>query len=87
MPKQSLQAIQKRISQLKVAAKRLELKRRPALRQIVNLARAHSISVGEIKSALSASGMRQNTNTKKTRRQLSKVKPMYRNPKTGERSR
>jgi hypothetical protein len=52
MPKETLEVIQKRIDALMAQAKRLKRKKAPALRRIVSLARANSISIGEIRAVL-----------------------------------
>jgi DNA-binding protein H-NS len=86
MPTRTLQAIQKRIDALLSQAKRLQRKRVPVLRRIVNLARANSISIAEIRAALLGGGKSRAAKKKKTRRGRAKrkVAAMYRNPKTGE---
>jgi DNA-binding protein H-NS len=84
MPKSTLQTIQKRIDALLLQAKRLKRKKTPVLRQIVNLMRAHSISLDEIRAALTGGRKRKSTARKKARRPTRKVAAMYRNPKTGE---
>src|SRR5215510_12150403 len=81
MAKRTLEAIQERISALLSQAKRLEKKRAPALRRIVNLARANSLSISDIRSALLGGGK---PGRRKTKRRTRKVAPMYKNPKTGE---
>ena len=83
MPKGPFQTIQKRIQALLKHAKRLEKKRAPALRRIVNLAKRNSISIAEIRSAL-LGGRAQSKPLKKKARRGRKVAPMYRNTKTGE---
>src|SRR5215208_2194380 len=83
MRKGTLQTIQERIQALLKRAKRLENKRAPALRRIVNLANSNSFSIADIRSALL--GRRQRSKpTKKKARRGRKVAPMYKNPKTGE---
>ncbi|SRR5258706_2311943 len=85
MPKHTLQTIQKRIDALLSQANRLKRKRMPALRQIVNLAKAHSFSIEEIRAALPGGGKRKETTAKKrTRKHSRKYAVKYRNPKTRE---
>jgi|RhiMethySRZTD1v2_1073278.scaffolds.fasta_scaffold2398780_1 DNA-binding protein H-NS len=85
MPSGTLQGIQKRIDALLSQAKRLQRKRVPALRRIVNLARANSISIAEIRAAILGGGRKGRPATKKkTGRRKRKVAAMYKNPKTGE---
>ena len=83
MPQQTLQIIEKRIHALLSQAKRLKRKKLPALRQVVRLVRGHSISIGEIRTALAEGGKGKKTTARKTRRASGKVAPKYRNPRTG----
>jgi DNA-binding protein H-NS len=83
MPKQTLEAVQKRIDGLMAVARRLTRKRAPALRRIVTLARTNGISFFEIRTALAGGGKRRRKSRKPGRR-TRKVAPMYRNAKTGE---
>jgi DNA-binding protein H-NS len=83
MPKGTLQSIQERIQALLKHAKRLENKRAPALRSIVNLAKRNSLSIADIRSALLGRRGRSKP-AKKKARSGRKVAPMYKNPKTGE---
>jgi len=84
MPNQTLQTIQKRIDALLLQANRLKRKRTPALRQIVILARAHDISIGEIRTAVNGSAKRRTVTKKKSRKASRKYAVKYRNRKTGE---
>jgi DNA-binding protein H-NS len=83
MPKGTLQTIRDRIQALLKHAKRLEKKRAPALRRIVNLAKTNSISIADIRGAL-LGGRQRSKPTKKKARGGRKVAPMYKNQKTGE---
>ena len=83
MPRRTLEAIEKDITALLSEAKRLKKKRAPALRRIVTLARANSISIGEIRDALGGGGKRGSPG-RKMKRKTRKVAPLYKNPKTGE---
>ena len=84
MPKETLAVIQKRIDALVARASRLKRKKAPALRRIVELARANSIAIGEIRAALTGGTRKKSLPNKKRRRTKQKVAPMYKNPKTGE---
>src|SRR5215213_1691771 len=84
MPRHTLEAIEKRISALLSAAKRLKKRKAPALRRIVGLARTHGISMGDIRDALFGERKKRSAPPKKKRGITRKVAPMYRNPKTGE---
>jgi DNA-binding protein H-NS len=83
VPRRTLEAIQKKISALVSAAKRLKKERSPALRRIVSLARANSISIADIRDALAGGRKARTTPRKKKRRTSRKVAAMYRDPKTG----
>ena len=74
--------IERRIEALRLQAEKLEQREKiPALHEIVNLMQKHDLSVSEIRKALAGGkGKRKSAATRKGR----KVKPMYRNAKTGE---
>ena len=84
MPKETLAVIQKRIDALVARASRLKRKKAPALRRIVELARANAIAIGEIRTALTGGARKKSTLKRKTPRTKHKIAPMYRNAKTGE---
>ena len=83
MPKHTLETIQKRIHSLVLQVKRLKQKKLPALRQVIRLIKKHSISIDEIRAAVTGSNGKK-TAPKKRRRASRRVAPMYKNPRTGE---
>jgi DNA-binding protein H-NS len=81
MRKSSVKTIERQIAALKVRADKMrQMEKTPALRAIVGLMREHEISFAELRGALNGRGRRGKPGPKRGR----KVKPKYRNPKTGE---
>jgi DNA-binding protein H-NS len=78
----TLKSIERRIEALKLkAAKIKKREKKPALRQIARLMREHGITVDELGGT---SGRGRGRPKGSVGRKTGKVKPMYRNPKTGE---
>ena len=83
MRRSSLNAIERQIEALQAKAEKLkERDKGPAVREIVKLMQAHDISLAELRASLS--GRRTRGRPAGRKRRGGKVKPMYRNPKTGE---
>lgn len=81
MRKVSLKTIERRIEALRVQADRIrEREKGPAIREIVSLMRKHGISIPDLRGLMGARGGRKKASPMRGR----KVKPLYRNPKTGE---
>jgi DNA-binding protein H-NS len=75
----SLKVIERQIEALKVKAEKLKKRdKKPALREIVHLMQKHDISLGDLGGV---TGVRRRGPKPGSR---GKVKPMYRNAKTGE---
>ena len=82
MQRLSLKSIERRIEALQLKAEKLKQKdKKPALRDIVSLMREHDISLGDVRNASGGRGKKQKPDAK---RKTGKVKPLYRNAKTGE---
>jgi len=81
-----LKTIERRIRELMQKAE--EIKRRkdnPALRKVVSLMREHHISIGELRAAMNGRGRASNSRSSRdSRLRRKKIKPMYRDSKTGE---
>ena len=83
MSKLTLKAIERAIAKLQVRAEKLRRKdKAPALREIIKAMQKNDISVAEVRKAFT--GGRQSKGSVGTKRKYGKVKPLYRNPKTGE---
>jgi DNA-binding protein H-NS len=83
MRRTSLGTIERQIRALQAKAEKLKAREKtPVVREIVRLMRSHEISLAE----LSATNGSRRTGRKPGRSKLRgrKIKPMYRNPKTGE---
>jgi DNA-binding protein H-NS len=81
MARLGLKTIERRIKALQATAERLKRKqKKPAIGAILALMRKHDLSVADIRGAVSGRGGRRKSASLRGR----KVKPMYRNPKTGE---
>jgi DNA-binding protein H-NS len=81
MRKTRLKSIERQIEMLKMRAQRLrEQEKTPALREIVGLMRDHDISLTELRGAMNGRARKGRPGPKRGH----KVKPIYRNPKTGE---
>jgi DNA-binding protein H-NS len=79
--KLSLKTIESQIAALKMRAEKLKTRnKKPALKQIARLMRENDISIDELRGAPAGRGKRRSASKLKGR----KVKPMYRNPKTGK---
>ena len=82
MQKMTLKSIERRIEALKLKADKIKKReKKPALREIVRLMSEHDISVDELRGG---AGRRRGRPKGSVGRKTGKVKPMYRNPKTGE---
>ena len=81
-----LKTIERRIRELMQKAE--EIKRRkdnPALRKVVRLMREHHISMGELRTAMNGRGGTSSSRARRdSRLRRKKIKPMYRDSKTGE---
>lgn len=78
----SLKVIERKIRELQRKADAIKRrKENPAVRKIARLVRIHGISIGELRRAMTGRG-RGAGRTSSLRGK--KIKPMYRNPKTGE---
>ena len=84
MPRRaSLKVIERKIRELQKKAKQIkEQKANPAVRKIMQLVKKHGISIGELARAMG--GRRGRPSGRASALRNKKVKPMYRNPKTGE---
>jgi DNA-binding protein H-NS len=82
MPRRiSLKTLEQRIRALKLQAEEIRHRdNNPALRKIVKLAKRHGFSIGELRRAMNGRGTGRGGPKLRGR----KVKPMYRDPKTGE---
>ena len=77
-----MKTIQRRIRELEKQAKKIERRENnPAVPNIVRLVRKHKITIGELRRALNGRG---GSGDLPHALRGKKVKPMYRNPKTGE---
>ncbi len=85
MPRRaSLKVIERRIRELEAKAKAIKQRvSNPAIPKIVRLMRKNRISIGEISRAM-AGGLRGSGRRRASPLRGKKVKPLYRNPKTGE---
>jgi DNA-binding protein H-NS len=83
MPRRaSLKVIERKIRELQQKAEQIKKqKTNPALRKIVQLVRKHGISIGDLSRAVNGRGGRR---VRPSALRGKKVKPMFRNPKTGE---
>lgn len=81
MRKVSLKTIERRIEALRQQADRLrEREKGPAIREIVSLMRKHGISLPDLRAQMGGRRGRKKASPTRGR----KIKPLYRNPKTGE---
>jgi DNA-binding protein H-NS len=80
--KVSLTSIERQIQNLQQRAEKLRQNEKgPALRKIVELMREHELAIADVRTAL---GGRKAGRKGPSKLRGRKVKPMYRNPKTGE---
>ena len=85
MARNSLRRIERQIAALQSKAEKLKRQEKtPALREIVTLMRKHDLSLADIRGAISGRGRGGKAGRKASSLRGRKVKPMYRNPKTGE---
>jgi DNA-binding protein H-NS len=81
MPRARLRTIERQIKSLQARADKLkQADGTAAMREIVGLMRSHDISIAELQVAVGGRPGRRKASSLKGR----KVKPMYRNPNTGE---
>ena len=85
----SIKSIERQIQALQKKAEKLKEKDKgPALKEIVGLMRNHDIDLAELRGAINGRGRKRGRPAGKKGRASKlrgrKVKPMYRNPKTGE---
>src|SRR5689334_20653722 len=86
MPRRiSLKTIERRIRELMQKAESIKrAKVNPALRKIVALVKKHRISIGELRRAMAGRGARPARSGRTSKLRGRKVKPLYKNSKTGE---
>jgi DNA-binding protein H-NS len=87
MPRRaSLKVIERRIRELEAQAKAIKQRvNNPALPKIVRLMRKNGISIGELRRAIGGRGASGNGRRgRASPLRGKKVKPLYKNPKTGE---
>lgn len=78
-----LKTIERRIREFMQKAE--EIKRAPALRKVVRLMREHHISIGELRTAMNGRGGTSSGRASRVSQlRRKKIKPMYRDSKTGE---
>jgi DNA-binding protein H-NS len=83
----TLAVIERRIRALQARAEKLRARdKKPALREIAGLMKQHDISIAEVRTAGAGRGKRHANGRANGASKLKgrKVKPMYKNPKTGE---
>jgi DNA-binding protein H-NS len=83
MRRMTLASVERQIQSLQAKAEKLKVRDKiPAVREIIGLMKDHGISVPELHAAVDGRAKARKASRSKLKGR--KIKPMYRNPKTGE---